>query len=341
MTWYSTANNDEKNWVYDSQNNRLGIIFEKISVGRRKRLMKTLIWKFPEKISGKGIAVTGDLEIPQWLPEDIFNKHTSHLNLEHVSFTTGLSKIRNQEAIEKPRRIPNPPQKQSQDISQDIGIQEELKRLISLYNGLFKLRNNSKNKEDIIYLDKQMKKIKSKAIELQSLISINKTANTIFPEKNEKEIIIMRGVSGSGKSTLAKKLGVNGAIYSTDEFFIHDGKYNFDPKKISEAHQWNVNRVKNAMKQNISPIVVDNTNTKFWEMKPYILLSKEYNYNVKFAEPNIDQKGNEEVKTKDGKWNYEYLKGRNIHDVNPEILKRQIDRFEYNPSIEKIINSTS
>ena len=43
----------------------------------------------------------------------------------------------------------------------------------------------------------------------------------------------MRGLPGSGKSTLAKKIAGNaGVVYSTDDFFMVNGQYMYDPKMI-------------------------------------------------------------------------------------------------------------
>jgi adenylate kinase family enzyme len=43
----------------------------------------------------------------------------------------------------------------------------------------------------------------------------------------------MRGLPGSGKSTKAKELaGEQGLVFSTDDFFMVNGKYIFDPKMI-------------------------------------------------------------------------------------------------------------
>jgi adenylate kinase family enzyme len=50
----------------------------------------------------------------------------------------------------------------------------------------------------------------------------------------------MRGIPGSGKSTTAKKLaGETGKIHSTDNYFMVDGEYKFDPSKIREYHEAN------------------------------------------------------------------------------------------------------
>jgi adenylate kinase family enzyme len=47
----------------------------------------------------------------------------------------------------------------------------------------------------------------------------------------------MRGLPGSGKSTKARKIaGEVGVIYSTDDFFMIDGKYIYNPKLIGDYH---------------------------------------------------------------------------------------------------------
>jgi len=41
------------------------------------------------------------------------------------------------------------------------------------------------------------------------------------------------------------------------------------------------------------------------------------------------------------KWNFDFLKGRNKHGVPDEVLERTINNFEYNPTVEKILESKS
>lgn len=75
----------------------------------------------------------------------------------------------------------------------------------------------------------------------------------------------MRGLPGSGKSTAARKIaGQLGVIYSTDDFFMVKGSYVYDPSKIGEYHERNLERTIQAMKDNIKLIVIDNTNIKLW-----------------------------------------------------------------------------
>ena len=99
----------------------------------------------------------------------------------------------------------------------------------------------------------------------------------------EKILFIVRGLPGSGKSTFAKTLG--GKHFETDNFFMVDGEYKFDVTKLKAAHEWCQNSVNTAMILNIttdlnSIIVVSNTFTQEWEMKPYFDMAETYGYRV-------------------------------------------------------------
>ena len=71
----------------------------------------------------------------------------------------------------------------------------------------------------------------------------------------KKEIILLRGVSATGKSTLAKQLVGNGVILSTDDYFMKDGMYDFDPTKLGIHHKSNQDRAEKNMIDGISPII--------------------------------------------------------------------------------------
>ena len=98
-----------------------------------------------------------------------------------------------------------------------------------------------------------------------------------------KTLYIVRGVPGSGKSTFAKSLG--GTHFETDMFFMKDGEYKFDMSKIKEAHNWCQDSVNTAMIMNNTAglnetIVVSNTFTQEWEMKPYFEMAELHEYRV-------------------------------------------------------------
>ena len=60
-------------------------------------------------------------------------------------------------------------------------------------------------------------------------------------------------------------------IYSTDDFFMVNGKYEYDPKMIGDYHARNLERTVKAMLQGKPLIVIDNTNIRLWEMKKYVI----------------------------------------------------------------------
>ena len=98
-----------------------------------------------------------------------------------------------------------------------------------------------------------------------------------------KELFLLRGLPGSGKSTLAKSL--NGVHVEADQFFMVGDEYRFDANKLKEAHNYCLTRTKSYMyifssSDEQERIVVSNTFTQKWEMKPYFELAERYGYIV-------------------------------------------------------------
>jgi len=73
----------------------------------------------------------------------------------------------------------------------------------------------------------------------------------------------------------------------------------------------------------------------FWEITFYVKIAQEHGYKVKFAQPDWHP----DLYDKEGKWNFDFLKDKNIHGVPPETLKKMIDRYEYNPTVEKVLEA--
>ena len=146
--------------------------------------------------------------------------------------------------------------------------------------------------------------------------------------ESDKILYILRGCPGSGKSTLAAKLrGERGRIFSTDEYFVgSDGEYVFDPKKIAVYHKRNQERAREAVREGVSPVVIDNTNTTVWEMRPYVETGVRHGYRVQFVEP-------------DTSWRYDpdQLSLRNSHGVPLDSIKRMLKRFQKNPTVESVL----
>ena len=98
-----------------------------------------------------------------------------------------------------------------------------------------------------------------------------------------KTLYLVRGVPGSGKSTFAKSLG--GTHFETDSYFMVDGEYKFDFTKLKEAHKWCQDSVNTSMILNHTTgshevIVISNTFTQEWEMKPYFEMAESWGYRV-------------------------------------------------------------
>lgn len=97
----------------------------------------------------------------------------------------------------------------------------------------------------------------------------------------------MRGVTGSGKSTRARQIqeqNPGAIILSTDDLFIEDGEYRFDPNKLGHNHRQNQERCRLAMIEKTELIIIDNTNIQAWEMKPYHSLALEHGYETHVEE---------------------------------------------------------
>lgn len=98
----------------------------------------------------------------------------------------------------------------------------------------------------------------------------------------------MKGVSGSGKSFRAKELAGDPAkVFSTDAWFDRrEGGYraNWSPDKLHVAHTWNQDRVKKAILDGITPIVVDNTNLKIKFARIYYDMAIAAGYEVRIEE---------------------------------------------------------
>ena len=130
------------------------------------------------------------------------------------------------------------------------------------------------------------------------------------------DLILLRGLPGSGKSTLGdvvlytNKLG-NQDVLSADNFFINEsGEYIFDASKLKEAHNSCQQKCAERMKYQFVKIVVANTFTEEWEMKPYFDMAERYNYRIHTVI----------VENRHG--------NQNIHNVPEDKLKSMKARFD-------------
>jgi len=156
----------------------------------------------------------------------------------------------------------------------------------------------------------------------------------------KKRLIIARGLPGSGKSTAvaefrnktAERLGVShlwsSRVCSTDSYWLRpDGHYDFNMRRIGEAHAWNKERAERYMAEEIltssDTVIIDNTNITWKEIKPYVLLAKKYGYEVEVLEP-------------DTSWRYDPIAcvGKTAHGVPLETIKNMHSKWEPTSSIK-------
>lgn len=137
-----------------------------------------------------------------------------------------------------------------------------------------------------------------------------------------KVLYIIRGLPGSGKSSLgdaitnfiwrSKEEHFFKDFYSADDYFTdYEGNYNFDPKKLKEAHEDCQNNVELAMQNEfVKKIAVCNTFSQAWEVEPYLKLAEKYEYSPFVLECQNDF--------------------GSIHNVPEESIQAMEDRWERN-----------
>ena len=131
---------------------------------------------------------------------------------------------------------------------------------------------------------------------------------------NHKNLILIRGLAGSGKTTLANMLAPewnsDTAHFEADEFFYDEnGEYHFDGQKLGAAHDACQYNTRQAMIEKCRLIVVSNTFSQRWEMKPYVEMANDWNYPVQI----IECQGSFD----------------SIHGVPEKTVQRMRDRWEY------------
>lgn len=152
----------------------------------------------------------------------------------------------------------------------------------------------------------------------------------------QKKLIVVRGIPSSGKSTLVDKILresykdeyiYNVSIHSTDYFWMRpDGTYDFNPKLLGQAHDWNFQECCLAIEHGFPVVIVDNTNTMYKEFSRYVEYAINNGYDVEIKEPETTWK-----------FDVEECFKRNTHNVPKEAIQRMLDRWESTEScLEKI-----
>ena len=125
-----------------------------------------------------------------------------------------------------------------------------------------------------------------------------------------KHLYLIRGVSGSGKTTFVTSLVQDHhRVICTDDFFMVNGEYVFDPTKLKENHLECQKKVGEWLSRG-KTVFVHNTFTCEWEMTPYFTLAETFGYKVfTLIVENRHQ-------------------GTSVHNVPDDVLESQKGRFE-------------
>lgn len=152
----------------------------------------------------------------------------------------------------------------------------------------------------------------------------------ILVTKPNNKLYILRGISGSGKSTKAKELVGDGIIHSTDDVITEYYDYNEFFRLINtenkfyllgNMHSKNLSNFKKSVDDGKNPIIVDNTNLKASDIKPYVKYALENGYsddNIIFVEIGT------------GGLTAEELANRNTHGVQIKKIEDMIKKLKGN-----------
>jgi len=108
------------------------------------------------------------------------------------------------------------------------------------------------------------------------------------------------------------------AIHSTDEYFMKDGVYKFNPKQLGIFHNANYKAFRQSLMDEIPIVICDNTNTQRKEWGKYAREAEQQGYIVAHVtlphpKPQVAAK-------------------RNTHGVPVEAIRRMINRWQDNRS---------
>ncbi|XP_053669879.1 NEDD4-binding protein 2 [Anopheles nili] len=143
-------------------------------------------------------------------------------------------------------------------------------------------------------------------------------------QRGYRVMVLMRGAPGCGKSHLSRTLidhtsggDYRNHIFSTDDYFMVNGVYKFQADVLDAAHRYNQHKVLAKARDGWSPIIIDNTNIRLWEMYPYVQIAVDNGYLLDILEPKTHWRNNSRS-----------LAIRNTHHVPESKIKSMLQNYE-------------
>ena len=170
---------------------------------------------------------------------------------------------------------------------------------------------------------------------------------------NEKIFYLMRGLPSCGKSYTARRLaGRIGVVCETDEYFYTQvgedpTRYDYRKELMKEARLWNFNRFKGAVRDGISPIVVDRGNSLSMESQKYARYAVDCGYAVELKEPESEWWQEIRVLLKHKQYTKPVLErwavrlaemSRSTHRVPVSTIQNWMNKWKYDLTVEDILN---
>lgn len=142
-----------------------------------------------------------------------------------------------------------------------------------------------------------------------------------------KFCFVLRGLPGTGKDEIAKFLNLDNVageiqtgqavILSTDQFFIKDGKFQFDKTKLKEAHEATWEAFKSAISSDSQVIIINNTNIKKFHYAHYVDYAQRHGYLTSVVIIPANDVSDRELAT------------RNVHNVDQGTISKMRKEFEW------------
>lgn len=163
----------------------------------------------------------------------------------------------------------------------------------------------------------------------------------------------MRGLPSCGKSfTAARLAGEHGVVCETDRYFYTQvgddpARYDYDGDLLADARQWNFQTFCAAIDGGVSPIVVDRGNGRNAETQRYARWARDHGYRIELKEPESDWWQEIRVLLKYKHVTREILykwadvlakKSRSTHRVPVETIRRWMDSWKYDLTVDEILN---